>query len=155
MSRSHRNRAAEIATVTKRDAAEKVAKLMKLAKGSTNPHESTTAKAQAEKLVAEHGLTENDLMSGEISAAFDDLVDGIQKIVAGHPALPPGLFNTSAVVTDILHRIKAMGDTDKVTRMRQIATVIRTTAFIAGDTPIIAEIKIVFDTALKNHGVSI
>jgi len=39
--------------------------------------------------------------------------------------------------------------------MRQIATVIRTAAFIAGDTPIIAEIKIVFDTALKNHGVSI
>jgi len=141
--------------MTRKDAAEKVAKLMKLANGSSNPNEAATARAQAEKLVAEHGLTDNDLMSGEMAAAFDDLVDSVQKVIASHPALPPGLFNSSAIVTDILHKIKNIGDTDKATRLKQITTIVRTASFIAGDTPIIAEIKAVLDSALKNHGLSI
>jgi hypothetical protein len=117
MSRSHRNRAAEIATVTKRDAAEKVAD------DSANSQESTTAKAQAEKFIAEYGLTEEDLMWGEISAAYNDLAT----------------------------RIESMGDADKVTRMWQIATLIRTAAFITHDAPIITELKIVFDTPRRLH----
>lgn len=141
--------------MTKKEAAEKVAKLTKLAKGSANPNEATTARTQADKIIAEHGLTEHDLTSGEMAAAFDDLVDGVQKIVAGHPALPPGLFNSSAVITDVIHRFKNMKDVDKAARLRQLATIIRTTSFIAGDSPIVAEIKAVFDTALKNHGVTI
>jgi Protein of unknown function (DUF2786) len=141
--------------MTRKDAAEKVAKLMKLANGSTNPHEAATARSQAEKLVAEHGLSDNDLLSGEMAAAFDDLVDSLQKVVASHPALPPGLFNSSAIVTDVLHKIKNIGDTDKVTRLRQITTLVRTASFIAGDMPVIAEIKAVLDSTLKNHGISI
>jgi len=141
--------------MTRRDAAEKVAKLHKLAKGSTNVHEAAAARTQAEKIVAEHQLTDNDLMSGEMAAAFDELVDNLQKMVAGHPSLPTGLFNSSAIVTDVLHKIRSMGDIDKATRLRQIAAIVRTASFIAGDTPIVAEVKTVFDTALKNHGVSI
>jgi hypothetical protein len=141
--------------MTRKDAAEKVAKLMKLANGSSNANEAATAKAQAEKLVAEHGLTDNDLLSGEMAAAFDDLVDSVQKVVASHPALPPGLFNSSAIVTDILHKIKNLGDTDKATRLKQITTIVRTASFIAGDKPIVAEIKAVLDSTLKNHGLSI
>lgn len=141
--------------MTRKDAAEKVAKLMKLANGSTNPHEAATARSQAEKIVAEHGLSDNDLLSGEMSSAFDELVDSLQKVVASHPALPPGLFNSSAIVTDVLHKIKNIGDSDKVTRLRQITTIVRTAAFIAGDTPVIAEIKAVLDSTLKNHGISI
>ena len=139
----------------KKDAAEKVAKLMKLANGSTNAHEAATARSQAEKLVAEHHLTDNDLMCGEMAAAFDELVDSLQKVVASHPALPPGLFNSSAVITDILHKIKNIGDTDKAARLKQITTIVRTASFIAGDTPVIAEIKAVLDSTLKNHGISI
>jgi hypothetical protein len=141
--------------MTKKDAAEKVAKLMKLAHGSTNPNEAATAKSQAEKLVSEHGLTDNDLMSGEMAAAFDDLVDSLQKVVASHPALPPGLFNSSAIITDVLHKIKNIGDADKTIRLRQITTLVRTAAFIAGDKPIVAEIKAVLDNTLKNHGLTI
>jgi carboxylesterase type B len=141
--------------MTRKDAAEKVAKLMKLANGSSNANEAATAKAQAEKLVAEHGLTDNDLLSEEMAAAFDDLVDSVQKVVASHPALPPGLFNSSAIVTDILHKIKNLGDTDKATRLKQITTIVRTASFIAGDKPIVAEIKAVLDSTLKNHGLSI
>lgn len=141
--------------MTKKEAAEKVAKLMKLANGSTNVHEAANAKAQAEKIVEDHGLTENDLMSGEMAAAFDDLVDSVHKIVASHPALPPGLFNSSAIITDILHKFKTIGDTDKAARLRQITTIVRTASFIAGDNTVIAEIKAVLDSTLKNHNVSI
>ena len=141
--------------MTKKEAAEKVAKLMKLAKGSTNEHEAATAKSQAEKLCKEHGLSENDLQSGEMAAAFDELVDGVKKFVAGHPSLPTGLFNSSAIVTDVLAKIKATSETDKSARLRQIATIVRAASFIAGDQPIIAEVKAVLDTALKNHNVTI
>jgi carboxylesterase type B len=141
--------------MTKKEASEKVAKLMKLANGSNNIHEASNAKAQAERLINEYGLSDSDLLSGEMAAAFDDLVDSVHKVVASHPALPPGLFNSSAIITDILHKFKNIGDADKATRLRQITTIVRTSAFIAGDTPIIAEIKAVLDSTLKNHGLSI
>lgn len=141
--------------MTKKDAAEKVAKLMKLAKGSSNAHEAQTARSQAQKIVTEYGLSELDLEAGEMAAAFDDLVDGLQKLVAGHPALPEGLFNSSAIVTDVLHKIKAMGDTDKATKLKQITTIIRTASFIAGDHAIVSSAKAALDTALKNHGLSL
>lgn len=141
--------------MTKKDAAEKVAKLMRLAKGSSNPHEAETAKAQAEKLASEHGLTESDLLAGEFAAAFDELVDGVQKFVAGHPSIPQGLFNSSAIITDVLHKIKNIGETDKATKLRQITTVVRTASFIAGDQPVISGLKNILDTTLKNHGLSI
>jgi hypothetical protein len=141
--------------MTKKNAAEKVAKLMKLAKGSSNPHEAQAARDQAEKLASEHQLSESDLETGEFAAAFDDLVDGVQKFVAGHPSIPQGLFNTSAIVTDVLHKIKNIGDTNKTTRLRQIATLLRTASFIAGDQPLISGLKNIFDTTLKNHGLSI
>lgn len=128
---------------------------MKLANGSSNQHESDTARSQAEKLVAEYGLSTLDLEAGEMAAAFDDLVDSLQKVVASHPALPEGLFNSSAIVTDVLHKIKNIDDVDKATKLKQITTVVRTAAFIAGDNPVIAGAKAALDTALKNHGISI
>lgn len=141
--------------MNKKDAAEKVAKLMKLAKGSSNEHEAKTARSQAEKIVAEYGLSDLDLEAGEMAAAFDDLVDGLQKMVASHPALPEGIFNSSAIVTDVLHKIKNLGDTDKATKLKQITTIIRTASFIAGDNTTISNAKAALDTALKNHGLSI
>lgn len=141
--------------MTKKEAAEKVAKLTKLAEGSTNPHEASAARSRAQKIVDEHGLTDHDLMSGEMSGAFDELVDSVQKIVASHPALPPGLFNSSAVITDVLHKIKNIGDVDKSVRLRQITTIVRTASFLVGDNAVISEIKAVLDTTLKNHNISI
>ena len=141
--------------MTKKEAAEKVAKLMKLAKGSPNPHEAQTARDQAKKLASEHGLSKSDLETGEFAAAFDDLVDGVQKFVAGHPAVPQGLFNSSAIITDVLHKIKNIGDADKTARLRQITTLVRTASFIAGDQSLISEVKVILDTALRNHGLSI
>jgi hypothetical protein len=90
-----------------------------------------------------------------MAAAFDELVDNLQKFVAGHPALPEGLFNSSAIVTDVIHKIKNIGDADKANKLRTAGTIIRTASFIAGDNPTVASIKAAFDTACKNHGVMI
>lgn len=140
--------------MTKKEAAEKVAKLMKLASGSNNPHEAETARNQAEKIAKDHDLSSGDLETGKLSAAFDELVDGIQKFVSNHPAMPEGLFNSSAIVHDILNKIKNIGETDKSVRLRQVTTIVRTAAFFTNNQTI-SGIKAVLDSALKNHGVSI
>lgn len=140
--------------MTKKEAAEKVAKLMKLANGSNNPHEAETAKKQAEKIANEHRLSSSDLETGKLSAAFDELVDGIQRFVANHPAIPEGLFNSSAIVHDVLNKIKNIGEADKSVRLRQVTTIIRTASFFTGNQTI-SGIKAVLDSALKNNGVSI
>jgi hypothetical protein len=141
--------------VTRKAASEKVAKLMKLAKGSTNEHEASAARSQATKIIEEHDLTDADLMSGEMSAAFDDLVDSVQKAIAQHPAVPDGLFGTMGILEEILRKIKNLGDADKATRLKQITTLVRTAAFIAGSQPLVAEIKSILDNTLKNHGLSL
>ena len=141
--------------MTKHAAAEKVAKLMRLAKGSSNPHEASTARAQAEKLVREHGLTESDLTSGERAAAFDDLVDAVHAFVRNHPTIPDSMFGTSAIVTDVLNRIKNIEETEKSTRLGQITTVVRAASFIAGDDPSIKHIKKILDDTLHKHEITI
>ena len=141
--------------MTKHAAAEKVAKLMRLAKGSSNPHEASTARAQAERLVKEHGLTEADLTSGERAAAFDDLVDAVHAFVRNHPAIPDGMFGTSAIVTDVLNRIKNIAETEKASRLGQITTFVRAATFIAGDDPNIKGIKHILDETLRKHEIII
>ena len=145
--------------MTRKEAAEKVAKLRKLANGSSNPHESESAWTQAAKLIEEHHLTDHDLSSGSMAAAFDDLVDGLQKYMANLPAMPEGLLGsggTLAIVTDVIHRIKTIDDSEKATRLRQFTTLVRTISFITGNNnPTLSSIKSILDTALRNHGVAI
>ena len=141
--------------MTKHAAAEKVAKLMRLAKGSSNPHEASNARAQAEKLVKEHGLTESDLTSGERAAAFDDLVDAVHAFVRNHPAIPDGMFGATAIVTDVLNRIKNIEETEKSTRLGQITTAVRTASLIIGDDPTVKGIKKILDKTLRKHEIVI
>jgi carboxylesterase type B len=141
--------------MTKHAAAEKVAKLMRLAKGSSNTHEAANARSQAEKLVKEHGLTESDLASGERAAAFDDLVDAVHAFVRNHPSIPDSMFGTSAIVTDVLNRIKNIQETEKSARLGQITTVVRAASFIAGDDPNIKGIKHILDETLRKHEIVI
>lgn len=137
--------------MTKKDAADKVAKLMKLARGSSSPHEAASAKIQAEKIAAEHGLSHQDLVTGEMGAAFDDLVDEVKKFVASRPEIPAGLFDTKTLVDQVVRSIKDIREVDKAARLRQITTVIRGAAFVAGDNKVVAQIKTTLDTVLKNH----
>lgn len=141
--------------MTKHGAAEKVAKLMRLAKGSSNPHEAANARAQAEKLVHDHDLTEEDLTSGVRAAAFDDLVDTLHAFIRNHPAVPEGIFGTSAILTNVLSKIKNIKETEKASRLVQIAQLVRAASYIWIGDPSIKAAKKALDETLRKHEVSI
>ena len=132
------------------EATEKVVKLRRLALGTTNEHEALSARTQADRLIKEHFLTEDDLTSGERSAAFDDLVDAL------HPALSGGMFDTSTVLGDVLRKVKNIKKNDKSRYLHQITTYIRAATFVAGDhVPSLKEIKRILDDTLHSHQISI
>jgi hypothetical protein len=140
----------------RRSAAEKVAKLRRLADDPrTPPTEAQAARNQADKIARENGLGDQDLIAGRMGAAFDDLVEEIGKVVARHPNIPTGLFGTSSVIRDALNQVRAMQEADKVNRLRQIVSVVRAASFFLSDNRMVAEVKIVVDTALKNHNIVI
>ncbi|HVP23329.1 MAG TPA: DUF2786 domain-containing protein [Conexivisphaerales archaeon] len=134
---------------------EKYAKLMKLARGAANQHESESALKAARKLASDHGLTETEIQSGQMSAAFDDLLDMVKKIVTEHPAIPVGLFDTESIVTDVLGKIKTINDVEKAKKLRQAAMIVRTASLVAGDNRTLREIKSALDTVIKNHEITI
>ena len=136
------------------EAAEKVVKLRRLASGTTNEHEALSARTQADRLIREHFLTEDDLTSGERAAAFDDLVDALHHYAAAHPVLPGEMFETSTVLGDILRKVKNIKKTDKSRYLHQFATYIRTATFVAGDhVPSLREIKRILDDTLHSHQI--
>ena len=142
--------------VNRVEAAEKVVKLRRLALGTTNEHEALSARTQADRLIKEHFLTEDDLTSGERSAAFDDLVDALHHYATDHPALSGGMFDTSTVLGDVLRKVKNIKKNDKSRYLHQITTYIRAATFVAGDhVPSLKEIKRILDDTLHSHQISI
>lgn len=142
--------------MTKKDAAEKIAKLRRLADDPRTPkHEAESARTRIAKLSVEHGLTPADLDAGRWGAAFDDLVTEVEKIVRGNPNLPVGMFGTEQILTQVLGKLRGMGEGDKASRLKQIAGLVRTASFLMGGNPTVAEIKSVIDVVLKNHQLTI
>ena len=141
--------------MNKKAAAEKVAKLRRLADDPrTPPTEAESARKQSSKLAAEYGLGPQDLETGKLCAAFDDLVKEVEKIVERNP-MSAGLFGSRKVVNDVLGKIREIGDADKATKLRQLVGIVNVASFIMGDNKIIAELKAVIDTTLKNHEIVI
>lgn len=141
--------------MTKKEAAKKIAKLRRLARGSPNPHEAESAMAQAARLAQEHGLAAADLEVGEMSAAFDELVDLVGKFVASKPEMPAGLFDARAIIDEALRSIKGIEEDDKAKKLPQIVTIVRTAALFAGGNAAVAEVKKTVDLVLKNHSLTI
>lgn len=63
------------------EAAEKVAKLMRLAKGTPASHEAASARTQARKIVREYELDTEELSAGKKAIAFDSLVKEVLHLV--------------------------------------------------------------------------
>lgn len=137
--------------MTRREAALKHAKLLRLARGTANHHEAAAAKQQAEKIAAEHHLGPADIESGRSGAAFDDLVDELQRFVAERGDELGGLFGAGPIVRDVLSKIKSISDDDKSLHLLQFANLVRTASLVAGNTPTIKKLKQILDTTLKNH----
>jgi hypothetical protein len=139
--------------LTRREAAEKVAKLRRLADDPRTPRtEAQTARGTADKIAREHELGEQDLAVGRMCAAFDDLIGELEKAIQQRSGqIPTGMFGAGHAIKTALDGIRKMTDVDKATRLRQLTGVVRTAALFVGDHPVVAEVKAVLDTVLKNH----
>ena len=142
--------------MTKRDASEKVAKLRRLASDPRTPKtEADTARASADKIAAQHGLREEDLATGRMCAAFDDLVTALEAAVKRVPQVPTGFRAVDEAIRAAVTKVKAMPETDKVMRLRQVVMTVRTAAFVMGGHPLVAEAEAIVNTTLKNHDVQV
>ncbi len=145
--------------MTRQEAAEKVAKLLRLARDNTNPHEAAAARAQAKKIMGEHKLTVDEVSAGKKARAFDDLVATLKTSIEGRGNLMPGLFSTKDVVGGILSKIEAMSDIDKSKRLDEVAKLMETACLLDGAlskigvaSPI-SNLKKIFDNTLEAHGL--
>lgn len=147
--------------MTKLDAAEKVAKLMRLSRGTSNPHEASTAREQAKKLVEEYQLTSDELSAGKKADAFDDLVEAVRRLVAGRPDPSRGLFDTSDVISNVLAKLTSMEKSDKARRLDEAAKLVEAACLIddvlskmgLGGNTLVKNVKKVFDETLRNHNL--
>jgi hypothetical protein len=141
--------------MTRKDAAAKIAKLIRLADDPrTQPAEATSARQLASKIQTEYKIGPQDIETDRLCAAFDELVGVVEKIVERHPSLP-GLFGTRKIVSDVLGSVRCIGDDDKSARLRQLVGIVRVASFVAGSIPLVAELKAAVDTALANNNVTI
>jgi hypothetical protein len=147
--------------MTKQEATEKVAKLMRLSKDNTNPHEAAAARAQARKIVDEHGLTLEELSYSKKAQAFDDLVAAIQKTLSDHPEMTAGLFGASHIVSGILSKLESLSDESKSKRLDESYKLVETASLFNGTlgalglgSPHVTNLKKTFDDVLTAHDLT-
>lgn len=144
--------------MTKLEAAEKVAKMMKLARGNTNPHEAASARRRAKKIIDDHGLTVEELSTGKKAAALDDLIVALRSVTSNMPA---GLFNTSSIVEGILSKAESMSKESKSRRLDEICKLIDVASAVNGalnvvslSSPLVKRVKEIFEKTLAAHDLT-
>jgi hypothetical protein len=134
--------------MTRKEAAEKVAKLRKLAERAGTAAEGDAARKIANELTAQHGLTEVELSVGSRAAAFDDLMDELNRFVKKH--------DVPSAVLEVIEAVKAgTGKDDKAGALVNIVTVVRTTSMFFGFDKTVKQVKSVVDRVLKKHSVTV
>lgn len=147
--------------MTKQEAAERVAKLIRLARDNANPHEAEAARSQARKIVTEHDLSVEELSAGQKAAAFDELLTKIQRVVSSHPAVPEGLFDTSSVISGLVSKMETMTKESKSKRLDEACKLLDAAAMVDGilgtvglSTSLIRTVKKIFDDTLAAHNLT-
>lgn len=130
--------------MTRAEAAEKVAKLRRLAAGTNNEAEAASAKRRADEIIKQHNLTEVELSAGSRAAAFDDLLTELDGYIRKH--------QVPTVVFEVIEKMKK--DTkkeDKAKMLEKFATVVRGASLFLD----VGDVKKVLDQVLTKHGVTI
>jgi len=147
--------------MTRQEAAEKVAKLARLSKDNTNPHEAEAARSQARKIVKEHGLTLEELSAGKKALAFDDVVARVRAEAASRLVESPGLFNTSSILSDALARLETLSEASKAKRLDESYKLVdaiylfnSTLSVVGLGSPAVNTVKKIFDDTLAAHGLT-
>jgi flagellar motor protein MotB len=141
--------------MTRQDAIAKIQKLLNLANGSKGP-ESSAARQQADKMMKQHGLKPSDLVSETKAHAFDSLVDRLQTYVSSQSSAfgIGGLFDSSAIIKDVLNRIKQLDATDKNLRLKQVTSLVQGASLFLGDNPHVKAIKQIITDVLREHNIN-
>lgn len=134
--------------MTKKEAAEKIAKLRRLAEKAGTPAEAESARRLADKLTQEHGLTDTELSLGSRAAAFDDLMDELDRFVRKHH-VPAAVLETIELV-----KVKT-GKEDKADALGKIVVGVRTVSLFFLFDKTVAAMKTTVDAVLKKHGVTV
>jgi hypothetical protein len=130
--------------VTRAEAAEKVAKLRRLAAGTNNEAEASSARRRADELIKQHNLTEVELSAGSRAAAFDDLLTELDGYVRKH--------QVPTVVFEVIEKMKKeTKKEDKAKMLEKFATVVRGASLFLD----VGDVKKVLDQVLTKHGVTI
>lgn len=130
--------------MTKNEAAEKVAKLRRLAAGTNNAAEADSARRRADELIKQFGLTEVELSAGSRANAFDDLLTELDGYIRKH--------EVPTVVFEVIEKMKK--DTkkeDKAKALEKFVTIVRGAALFLD----VGGVKKVMDQVLAKHGVTI
>lgn len=134
--------------MTRKEAAEKVAKLRRLAGGAGTSAERATATRVADELTKQHGLTEDELTLGIKAAAFDDLIDELNRFVSKH--------DVPSAVLEVLGAIKTSTDKeDKAVTLVRVVQIVRATSMFFGFDSSVKGTKTVVERVLKKHGVTV
>jgi hypothetical protein len=140
---------------TRREASEKVAKLRRLASSTKSPEEAETARRTADKMIAEHGLTEHELDEGNLAEAHDDLLRELETAVSSRSSAVGDAFGTVGLVSEVVEKLRSTSPENKASRLRTAATVIRTLAFVSSRKGLAAEAKKCLELVLDKHGVKV
>lgn len=138
-------------SMTKDEAAEKVAKLMRLAKGTPESHEASSARSQARKIVREYELSAEDLSAGKKAAAFDTLVKEILHLVPPlHEPLVGAIRQKLAGLTKS-HKSHHLEDASKLVEVASLVNGLLGKVGMGSST--VTKMQKILDDVLAAHGL--
>lgn len=138
--------------MTKEEAIVRLAKLQRLAAGSSSPAEADTAHRRISELVEKYKLGEADLAVSRSCAAYDDLVDQLNIVLGQTPA---GLLDTASFAGQISQTLKSTSDADKASRLRTVTRIVRTVGWVLGKDPLVSRVQKTLEDVLRKHDVTI
>ena len=137
--------------MTKDEASEKVAKLMRLAKSTPESHEASTARTQARKIVREYELDVEDLSAGKKAAAFDSLVEEVLHLV------PP---LQGPLVGEVRRKLAGLAKSRKSHHLEDASKVVEVASLVNGllgkvgmGSSTVAKLQKILDDTLAAHGL--
>lgn len=134
--------------MTRQEAAQKIAKLRRLAERAGTPAEAENARGAMEKLMKQFGLTDAELAIGRRAAAFDDLLEDLNRFVGRHDVPQP-------VFMVIEHFKKNVAEGEKSDALSKIVTGVRAASFFFGGDPTVKKLKASIDEVLTKHQVTV
>lgn len=136
--------------MTKKQAAEKVAKLRRLAEKAGTKQEGESAELNAKKMIDEFGLTEADLSVGAKAAAFDELIGSLDVFVKNKRDQVPG--SVLSVIDQIKKHTK---EDDKAAAFEKIVAAVKLGNMLFGHNKTVAAMGDMIETVITKHDVKL